>query len=40
VRHFSAALKESRELRLADLEARPLWMRLRDAIAALFSPYL
>jgi cardiolipin synthase len=40
VRHFRAALKKSREFSLEELEARPLWMRLRDAIAALFSPYL
>ena len=40
VRHFTAALKESREFSREELEARPMWMRLRDAIAALFSPYL
>ncbi len=40
VRHFTAALKDSREISLEELDARPLWMRLRDAVAALFSPYL
>ncbi|MBW2724348.1 MAG: cardiolipin synthase [Deltaproteobacteria bacterium] len=39
-RHFSTALQESREISLEELEARPLWVRLRDAVAALFSPYL
>lgn len=39
-RYFRAALKESREVSLEDLDARPLWMRLRDGFAALFSPYL
>jgi cardiolipin synthase len=39
-RHFTAALRDSREISLDDLDARPLWMRLRDAVAALFSPYL
>lgn len=38
--HFEAALKESTELNLEQLDSRPLWMRLRDAFAALFSPYL
>lgn len=40
VRYYSAALQESREISLEELEARPLWVKLRDAVAALFSPYL
>ncbi|MCP5043592.1 MAG: cardiolipin synthase [bacterium] len=38
--HFEQALAQSTEVSLEQLEARPLWMRLRDAFAALFSPYL
>ncbi len=40
VQHFAAARRESHEISLEELGARPLWMRLRDAFAALFSPYL
>jgi cardiolipin synthase len=39
-RHFETALEESAALELEHLEGRPIWMRLRDAFAALFSPYL
>jgi cardiolipin synthase A/B len=39
-RLIDAKLARSRRLRLADLEARPLPLRLRDGIAWLLSPYL
>lgn len=38
--HFEAAFATSRELTMGELEARPLWIRLRDATCWLFSPYL
>lgn len=38
--HFDGAFAVSRELTVQELEARPLWIRLRDAGAWLFSPYL
>ena len=40
VQYYEGALKESEPTTLEALEARPLWERLRDALAALFSPYL
>jgi cardiolipin synthase len=40
LRYSEDALKESKPITLEALEARPLWEKLRDAIAALFSPYL
>lgn len=33
-------LKDSREITLQEVDARPLWIRTRDALAWLFSPYL
>lgn len=38
--HFETAFEASRELTMHELEERPLWIRLRDAAAWLFSPYL
>jgi cardiolipin synthase len=38
--HYEASLKDSREISLEELEARPLWVKLRDAVASLLSPYL
>jgi cardiolipin synthase len=40
VQYYECALRESEPTTLEALEARPLWERLRDALAALFSPYL
>ena len=47
-RQFSSALwtrfermrSEARRVTLEELDARPLWVRARDAVAWLFSPYL
>lgn len=39
-RHFEQAREGAAELSEEELAARPLWRRLRDAAAALFSPYL
>jgi cardiolipin synthase len=39
-RHFAAALVRCREVFLADIDGRPIWERLRDGAAKLFSPYL
>ena len=39
-RHFEAARSGARALTLQELAARPLPVRLRDATARLFSPYL
>jgi hypothetical protein len=33
-------LKDSREIKLADADARPVSLKLRDATARLFSPFL
>lgn len=33
-------LQNAREITLADVDSRPLWMRLRDGIARLATPYL
>ncbi len=38
--HYSEAREHAREITLGELAARPLWVRLRDATASLFSPYL
>ncbi len=38
--YFRAALGQARRLDAAQLRARPGWMRVRDAVAWLFSPYL
>jgi cardiolipin synthase len=40
VQYYEDALKESQPVTLEALEERPLWEKLRDALAALFSPYL
>jgi cardiolipin synthase len=40
LQYYESALKESELITLEALEARPLWKKLRDALAALFSPYL
>jgi hypothetical protein len=40
VQYYEGALKESEPITLEALEERPLWEKLRDALAALFSPYL
>jgi len=39
-RHFDALKGLSREVIQADLDGRPLPIKLRDAFAKLFSPYL
>ncbi|MBE0597792.1 MAG: PLDc N-terminal domain-containing protein [Desulfuromonadales bacterium] len=39
-RHFEAVRSRSRETSLAEMDARPLPVKLRDAFAKLFSPYL
>jgi cardiolipin synthase len=39
INHFDAARSRSREVTLAEMDARPLPERLRDAAAKLFSPY-
>ncbi len=38
--HFVAELSHSRRVEVQALRARPYWMRLRDALAWLASPYL
>jgi cardiolipin synthase len=38
--HFEQVLERSDEIRLNDLLERSVFQRLRDASAALFSPYL
>jgi cardiolipin synthase A/B len=38
--HFDAVCQRSREVFLADLDGRSLPVKLRDALAKLFSPYL
>lgn len=38
--HFFENIKRSREVLLKEIDARPLTVRMRDAIAWLFSPYL
>jgi cardiolipin synthase len=38
--HFADARDRAREVTLAELDARPLWVRVRDAMAGLLSPYL
>jgi cardiolipin synthase len=38
--HFAAAAARSEEVLLADMDSRPIWERLRDSSAKLFSPYL
>ncbi|RMH41702.1 MAG: cardiolipin synthase [Deltaproteobacteria bacterium] len=40
VSHFDDVRAESREVTLDDVNARPLWMKLRDSTCKLFSPYL
>jgi cardiolipin synthase len=39
-RHFDAVLARSRELSLAEMDARPIVAKFRDALAWLASPYL
>lgn len=39
-RHFDAVRARSREISLAEMDARSLPVKLRDAFAKLFSPYL
>lgn len=39
-RHFDAVRERSREVTLAEMDARPLVVKLRDGVAKLFSPYL
>lgn len=39
-RHFDGLRERSREVTLAELDGRPLPLKLRDAFAKLFSPYL
>jgi len=39
-RHFESVRSESREITIEEVDARPLWMRLRDGTARLFSPFL
>jgi cardiolipin synthase len=38
--HVSARLSDARELTLAELRARPLFLRVRDSFARLLMPYL
>lgn len=37
---FTSRLADAREITLADVDARPLWAKLRDGFARLFTPYL
>lgn len=37
---IDSKLQHSREITLADVDGRPLWMRLRDGVARLATPYL
>jgi cardiolipin synthase len=39
-RYFDQALASSRQVTLAEVDGRPLLIRLRDGVARLFSPYL
>ena len=39
-RHFDAALAASRDITQAELDGRPLTLKLRDNLARLFMPYL
>ncbi|MGE3259896.1 MAG: phospholipase D-like domain-containing protein [Geobacter sp.] len=39
-RYFDQALASSRQVTLAEVDGRPLPIRLRDGVARLFSPYL
>lgn len=39
-RIFAQKIAGAREITLAEMDGRPLWIKLRDAIARLFSPYL
>ncbi len=39
-RHFDSVRKKSRQLSLEEMDTRPLPVKLRDAFAKLFSPYL
>lgn len=39
-RRVEERLRAAHELTLAELDARPLWVKLRDGAARLFSPYL
>jgi len=39
-RHFESARGRSRPTTLAEMDARPLSIKLRDAITKLFVPYL
>jgi cardiolipin synthase len=38
--HVIDAMAKGKEVTLADMDGRPLWERLRDGAAKLFSPYL
>jgi cardiolipin synthase len=37
---FAKKISDAREVTLAEMDSRPLLIKLRDAIARLFSPYL
>ncbi len=39
-RWLDSLVKESKEVTLADIDARPGWVRLRDGLVRLFAPYL
>lgn len=38
--HCDTVRRHAREVHLADVDSRPAWVRLRDGMAKLFSPYL
>jgi cardiolipin synthase len=33
-------LSKARQITLAEVDARPVWVKLRDGVARLFTPYL
>jgi cardiolipin synthase A/B len=39
-RHFAATKKRSRILTLAEMDGKPLWVKVRNRLARLFSPFL
>jgi cardiolipin synthase len=39
-RHFEAVRNQSKEITLAEIDARSFWVKLRDSSAKLFAPYL
>ena len=39
-RHFEVVRSQSRQITLAEVDGRPLFVKLRDAATKLFAPYL